>query len=86
MTMITEVITFKLPEGITREQVKENFRQSAPRWRANPGLIRKNYLYDGENGLAGGVYLWRDMSAARRARDDTWFERVRRNYGSEPVV
>jgi hypothetical protein len=53
---------------------------------ANPGLIRKNYLYDAEKRRAGGVYLWRTMEAARRARDAAWLERARRTYGSEPSV
>jgi hypothetical protein len=35
---------------------------------------------------AGGVYLWRTMEAARRARDAVWLDRVRRTYGSEPNV
>lgn len=84
--MITEIIVFDLPEGMTREEVVANYRRSAPDWRANPELIRKNYLYDAEGRRAGGVYLWRDMDAARRARDAAWLERVRRTYGSEPVV
>ena len=31
---------------MTREDVVANYRRSAPSRRANPGLIRKNYLYD----------------------------------------
>lgn len=84
--MITEIIVFDLPDGMTREEVLANYRRSAPNWRANPDLIRKNYLYDAESRKPGGVYLWRDMDAARRARDAAWLERVRRTYGSEPVV
>jgi hypothetical protein len=84
--MITEIIIFDLPEGMTREEVVANYRRSAPNWRSNPDLIRKNYLYDAESGKAGGVYLWRNMEAARCARDKAWLERVRRTYGSEPVV
>jgi len=84
--MITEIITFNIPDGMTRGEVVANYRRSAPSWRANPDLIRKNYLYDADNRRAGGVYLWRNMDAARRARDAAWLERVRRNYGSEPVV
>ena len=84
--MITEIITFSIPDGMTREEVVANYRRSAPTWRANPDLIRKNYLYDAESRRAGGVYLWRNMDAARRARDAAWLERVRRNYGSEPVA
>ena len=84
--MITEIVIFSIPEGMTREELVANYRRSAPTWRANPDLIRKNYLYDAEGGRAGGVYLWRTMEAARRARDAAWLERVRRTYGSEPVV
>ncbi|MBX3503028.1 MAG: monooxygenase [Alphaproteobacteria bacterium] len=84
--MITEIVTFSIPEGMAREEVVANYRRSAPTWRANPDLIRKNYLFDAESRRAGGVYLWRSMDAARRARDAAWLERVRRNYGSEPVV
>ena len=84
--MITEIITFSIPNGMTREEVVANYRRSAPSWRANPDLIRKNYLYDAESRRAGGVYLWRTIDAARRARDAAWIERVRRTYGSQPVV
>src|SRR6185437_9595579 len=84
--MITEIVIFSIPDGMTREEVVANYRRSSPGWRANPDLIRKNYLYDADNRRAGGVYLWRNMDAARRARDAAWLERVRRNYGSEPVV
>jgi hypothetical protein len=84
--MITEIITFDIPDGMTRDEVVANYRRSAPTWRANPDLIRKNYLYDAATRRAGGVYLWRSMEAARRARDEAWLDRVRRTYCSEPNV
>jgi hypothetical protein len=84
--MITEIILFDLPEGMTRDEVAANYRRSAPDWRANRDLIRKNYLYDADGRKGGGVYLWRDIAAARRAHDAAWLERVRRAYGSEPVI
>jgi hypothetical protein len=86
LDMITEIITFGIPGGMTRDQVVANYRRSAPSWRANPDLIRKNYLYDAKSRRAGGVYLWRTLEAAQRARNDAWLERVRATYGSEPVV
>lgn len=84
--MITEIITFGIPDGMTRGEVVANYRRSAPTWRANPDLIRKNYLYDEATRRAGGVYLWRSMEAAWLARDARWLERVRRTYGNEPMV
>mgnify|MGYP001766838837 CR=1 FL=1 len=84
--MITEIITFGIPDGMTRGEVVANYRRSAPTWRANPDLIRKNYLYAEATRRAGGVYLWRSMEAAWLARDARWLERVRRTYGNEPMV
>ena len=55
--MITEIVLFNLPEGMTREQVVPNYRQTTQKWRANPHLIRKNYLFNGEARQGGGVYL-----------------------------
>jgi hypothetical protein len=84
--MITEIIVFDVPKGMSREDILANYRRSAPGWRANRDLIRKNYLFDDANRKAGGVYLWRSMEAAQRARNEVWLERIRRTYGSEPVV
>lgn len=44
MTMITEVILFSIPDGMTRQELLANYRRSAPTWRANSDLIRKNDL------------------------------------------
>ena len=84
--MITEVVTFKLPKGMTWDQLVSNYRQTAPRWRENPDLIRKNYLYDGANELGGGVYLWKDMAAAKKWHDARWRQGVVERYGSEPII
>ena len=55
--MITEIVTFKLPDGTTREEVISNYEKTAPTWRENPDLIRKKYLCDAEKGIAGGSLL-----------------------------
>ena len=56
--MITVIVYFKLPDGITREKIISKFEQTVQRWRDNQDLIRKNYLIDLDKGIAGGVYLW----------------------------
>jgi hypothetical protein len=55
-------------------------------WRANPDLIRKNYLFDPAARRGGGAYLWPDIGAARRAHDSAWCEMIRKTFGSEPVI
>jgi hypothetical protein len=84
--MITEIITFNLPQGMTREQLVDNFRQTALKWHQNPDLIRKNYLYDVANGLGGGVYLWKSMDDAKRWHNDAFRQKVVEVYGSEPTI
>jgi hypothetical protein len=46
----------------------------------------KNYLFDGEARQGGGVYLWKDIEAAKRWHDDAWRSKVVELYGSEPVI
>ena len=82
--MITELVTFKLPDGMTRQQVVDAFRKSVPAWSANPDLIRKNYIYDAANGLGGGIYLWKRLEDAKRWHGDAFRQRIIEMFGSEP--
>ena len=84
--MITELVLFDLPKGITRDEVVAGMRQVAPSWRQNAELVRKNFLYDPEKGQAGGAYLWPSIAAAQRGHDDAWRGKIRQMYGSDPVI
>jgi hypothetical protein len=82
--MITEVVTFPIPAGMSRDEVVALYEKSAPGWRANPDLIRKNYLYDGENSRGGGIYMWKTLEAAKQGHDATFCERITASFGSPP--
>ena len=82
--MITEIVTFKLPEGTTREEVMANYEKTAPTWRNNPDLIRKNYLFDAGKGIAGGVYLWKKKADAEKWHGAEFRKKVKEIYGAEP--
>ena len=84
--MITEIVTFKLRPGMTREDVVATYRKTAPIWRANPDCIRKCYLYDRERHLGGGAYLWRTLDAAKRAHGDAWRKMINDLYGSDDQI
>jgi hypothetical protein len=84
--MITEFVLFNLPPGLPRETVVQGMRDVAPRWAADPALIRKTFVYDAQAGQAGAFYLWPDRAAAERAHDAAWRERIVQAYGSEPVI
>lgn len=82
--MITEIVTFDLPEGLDREAVMALFEKSVPRWQANAALVRKYYLYDAEAGIGGGVYLWPSKAEAQAAHDSAWCDMAEKLYGSRP--
>ena len=84
--MLTELVLFDLPKGITRKQVVDGMRETAQRWRQCPELVRKNFLYDAQAGQAGGVYLWPSKAAAQRWHDEAWRRRIQEQYGSTPVI
>ena len=82
--MITVIVYFKLPEGMTREEIIPKFEQTTQKWRDNQDLIRKNYLIDFDRGIAGGVYLWK-----KKMHADIWLgaefrKLVKDKYGEEP--
>ena len=82
--MITEIVTFKLPDGITRDEVFSNYEKTAKTWSENPDLIRKNYLYDANEGIAGGVYLWREKAHAEKWHGAEFRKRVKETFGAVP--
>ena len=84
--MVTELVLFDLPEGMTREELVAKYRRTAPAWRENSDLIRKTYVFDPDQRQGGGVYLWRDISAAKRGHDEAWRRRVVELYGNEPII
>ena len=82
--MVTEIVLFTLPEGMTREEVVAKYRLSVPTWRDNPDLIHKSFLFDERSRRGGGVYLWSNVEAAQRGHNEAWRERIRTIFGSEP--
>lgn len=84
--MITEFVQFRLPDGITREKVVEGMRGVAPKWRANPDLIRKTFVFDEETNEAGAFYLWKNRAAAEAAHDEAWRQSVIARYGHPPRI
>lgn len=82
--MITEIVTFEINKKMERKRVVELFEQSAEIWRAHPKLHRKNYLYDPEASIAGGVYTWDSVADAQEAHGEEFLARVAETFGSVP--
>ena len=83
--MITAIVTFKIPPGMTREQWLEHIKPVSARFQNIPGLIRKQFLFN-ENGTGGGVYLWETRAAAEACYAGPWRENVRKIAGADPDI
>ena len=84
--MITEIVLFRLPEGMTREDAIAKYRLTVPTWQANPDLIRKAFLYDETSRGGGAVYHWTNMEAAKLAHGLEFQKRIQATYGCEPEL
>lgn len=84
--MIIAVTTFTLPNPISREEARNIFLGTAPKYRGVPGLFRKHYLLSEDGMMAGGVYLWNSRAEAEAMYTDAWRAFVREKYGTEPVI
>ena len=84
--MMIEVITFQLPEGMTRDDVINNYEDTTDKWRNINELIRKSCIYDEEAHLGGGIYHSETTAAADQWHDVEWCKFVKELYGRDPVV
>jgi hypothetical protein len=86
--MITAIVKIPIPESLTPAQYLENVNKIADRFRTIPGLVRKNFLYSGEEGVAGGVYLWESRQAADAcyAEGGPWREAITSTFGVQPQI
>lgn len=82
--MITEIVFFRLPENMSREELVAKYRASVPNWRANPDLVHKSFLHDERARRGGGAYLWKNLDAAQRAHGEAFRQRIRTVFGSDP--
>jgi hypothetical protein len=88
--MITAIVQFKLPKGISRAEAAGLFQGSAPKYRGVDGLVRKYYLFaaddTGGGVTGGGAYLWESRAAAEKVYDAAWRKMIADRYGSPPDI
>ena len=83
--MITSLVQFDLSIGTTVAEAAELFKQSAPEYRAMPGLIRK-YCMIGDHGNVVAACLWESREDAERSLNADWRRMFAQRYGMEPTV
>jgi hypothetical protein len=83
--MITAIVRFQLPKGMTLDDAKTIYEKSVPNYRGAPGLVRK-YCFFGQDHVGGGVYLWETRKAAEKMYSPAWMKMITERYGTPPEV
>jgi hypothetical protein len=83
-TMISEIVLFRLPDGMSRADAMAKYRARVAMWQANPDLIHKAFLFDETSRRGGGVYLWKNIGAAKKAHGPAFEEGIQSIFGSKP--
>jgi hypothetical protein len=84
--MHTAIVTIPIPATLTQEQYAAYTGEIAARFQGVPGLVRKNFLFSRESGLAGGVYTWRDRAEGERFYAGQWRDNIVAKFGVEPRI
>ena len=91
--MVIVIVTFKISPDITESILKEKFMESSELYKDTQGLIRKNYLSDIKNNIAGGVYCFDILDNAKNWFDDkriNWltqrYSKPEINFYNNPIV
>ena len=80
----SEIVLFSLPEGLRREEAMAKYRARISIWQGNPDLIHKAFVYDETSRQGGGVYLWKNIEAAKKAHGPAFQETIQSAFGSRP--
>jgi heme-degrading monooxygenase HmoA len=70
------------PKALVTSKMRDTIEQYA----SAPGLNFKAFSFERATGDYGGIYLWKDQSSAQSWFNKEWFERVKRERGSDAFV
>jgi len=84
--MMTAIVQFRIPAPLNKDQAKEVFMSTAPKYQEASGLIRKYYLLSEDGGTVGGVYLWKTKEDAEGLYTEEWKNFIKQKYGGEPSI
>ncbi len=83
--MITAIVLYRLPASIGRDACAAHFASISQDFRSVPGLLRKQFIWN-ETGMAGGVYLWETIEAAKAFYSGPWLDGIIARYGAYPDI
>jgi hypothetical protein len=83
--MHTVMWTFQVPEGTSKESLRQTIKATAHTYQGIPGLIRKYYGIRDDGKTLVGIYLWESRAAADRLYTAEWVAMVAKRWGAPPL-
>ena len=83
--MHTVMWTFQVPEGTSKESLRQTIKATAHTYQGIPGLIRKYYGIRDDGKTLVGIYLWESRAAADRLYTADWIAMVTKRWGTPPL-
>jgi hypothetical protein len=83
---VAVVVKVPAPWYAPRFFVTSKMRDTIPQYQALAGLNFKAFSFARADGHYGGIYLWKDLDAARAWFTPRWFERVKQERGAPANV
>ena len=83
---VAVVVKVPTPWYAPRFLVTNKMRDTIPQYQAIAGLNFKAFSFAKSDGHYGGIYLWKDLDAARAWFTPQWFERVKQERGAAANV
>lgn len=77
---VVVLVAIPVPAAVPRPQLEGLFKAAVPEYQRLPGLLRK-YFTIGDDGRAGGIYLWSSRAAAEAWYNDAWKAGVLKRWG-----
>ncbi len=80
------ILRIATPWYAPRATVVSKMRDTIEQYANLPGLSFKAFSFERASGDYGGIYLWKDKGSAQSWFNKEWFERVKRERGSDAYL
>lgn len=80
------IVRVAKPWYAPKAAVVSKMRDTIDQYSNTPGLAFKAFSFERQSGDYGGIYLWKDLSSAQNWFNKEWFDRVKRERGSDAYV
>ena len=82
---VAVLVAVPVPAAMPRPRLEAAFVGAVPEYAKLPGLVRK-YLTIGDDGTAGGIFLWSSRAAAEAWYNDAWQAGVLKRWGAPAKI